>query len=175
MAKKRVEIIVIGAGLIGLCSALILGKLKFNVILIDKNIIESTKHLETDTRTIAISYGTKILLEKYNIWRKISKEAQPINIIKVLNRTISSKILFDTDHINNPMGFIVKNSVFKKVLINEINKIKNIKKLQGNKIIEIKHNENEVCVLTDKKLLLKAKLLIGADGKNSFINANSSL
>ena len=171
MAKKRVEIIVIGAGLIGLCSALILGKLKFNVILIDKNIIESTKHLETDTRTIAISYGTKILLEKYNIWRKISKEAQPINIIKVLNRTISSKILFDTDHINNPMGFIVKNSVFKKVLINEINKIKNIKKLQGNKIIEIKHNENEVCVLTDKKLLLKAKLLIGADGKNSFIKS----
>ena len=34
MAKKRVEIIIIGAGLIGLCSALILGKLKFNVILI---------------------------------------------------------------------------------------------------------------------------------------------
>ena len=125
MATKREEIIVVGAGLIGLCTAMILGRLKFNVFLIDKNNIYSSKYMNKDSRTIAVSYGTKVLLEKHGIWKSILSYVQPINIIKVLNRSPSSQILFDTKHKNNPMGYIVKNSIFKKVLISKIKKHKN--------------------------------------------------
>ena len=116
MAKKSADIAIIGGGLIGLCLAPILGKLRYNVILVDKQKITKENNIQKDLRTVAISFGTKLFLEKYGIWKSISRYAQPINKIHVLNRNLKSKILFDSIN-NNPMGYIIRHNVLKKKLI----------------------------------------------------------
>ena len=94
MAKKSTEITIIGGGLIGLCLAPILGKLKFKVILVDKQKITQKNTIKEDTRTVAISKGTKLFLEKHGIWRSISSCTQPIKKIRVLNRDSKSNITY---------------------------------------------------------------------------------
>ena len=96
MAKKCVDITIIGGGLIGLFLAPILAKLNFKVALVDKEKIVQKTNIENDSRTTSISLGTKLFLEKYGIWKKISRYAEPINQIEVLNRKSNSNIFFNS-------------------------------------------------------------------------------
>ncbi len=169
MAKRREDILIIGGGLIGLCLAPVLGKLNYKVSIIDQNLISSGAEINKDTRTIAISQGTKIFLEKYGLWKKISSKTEPIKIIKVLNRNDSSKINFDIDKTKKPMGYIIEHIFFKKKLLEIIKSYKNIKLIENVKIEDITTNDNYISVNLNKKTAIHAKLAIAADGKFGLI------
>ena len=166
MTKKRSDIVVVGGGLIGLCLALILGKLNFKVILIDKEDIIKKDNIEKDSRTVAVSLGTKLFLEEHKIWRNIGKYAQPIEKIRVLNRNSKSSILFNNDI---AMGHIVENKVIKKELVKKIISNKNIKFINAGFVKKTIIKNNLLSVFTNKNIEICSKLLIAADGKNSFL------
>ena len=161
MVKKCEDILIVGGGLIGLCLAPILANLNFKITLIDKGNITSKESIYKDKRTVAISYGTKLFFEKKNIWREISKYAEPIKTIKVINRKKYSNILFDNKKKNKPMGYIVKNSILKRILINKIKLKNNIKILENKKINQIEIKQNSILVsLKKNKNILNHKILI---------------
>jgi len=171
MVKKCEDILIVGGGLIGLCLAPILANLNFKITLIDKGNITSKESIYKDKRTVAISYGTKLFFEKKNIWREISKYAEPIKTIKVINRKKYSNILFDNKKKNKPMGYIVKNSILKRILINKIKLKNNIKILENKKINQIEIKQNSILVSLKKNKNILTKVLIAADGKNSYIKS----
>ena len=144
MAKKCEDITIIGGGLIGLFLAPILAKLNFKVALVDKEKIVQKTNIENDSRTTAISLGTKLFLEKYGIWKKISRYAEPINQIEVLNRESNSNIFFNNNISKSPMGFIVENKTIKKILIEKIKSTKNINIFDSTEIDNIVLNSNSI-------------------------------
>ena len=147
MAKKCEDITIIGGGLIGLFLAPILAKLNFKVALVDKEKMAQKTNIENDSRTIAISLGTKLFLEKYGIWKKISRYAEPINQIEVLNRESNSNIFFNNNNDSkSPMGFIVENKIIKKILIEKIKSTKNINIFDSTEIDNIVPNSNSILV-----------------------------
>ena len=171
MAKKCEDITIIGGGLIGLFLAPILAKLNFKVALVDKEKIAQKTNIENDSRTIAISLGTKLFLEKYGIWKKISRYAEPINQIEVLNRESNSNIFFNNNNDSkSPMGFIVENKIIKKILIEKIKSTKNINIFDSTEIDNIVPNSNSILVNSVNNII-ESKLVIAADGKNSFIKS----
>lgn len=171
MAKKCEDITIIGGGLIGLFLAPILAKLNFKVALVDKEKIAQKTNIENDSRTIAISLGTKLFLEKYGIWKKISRYAEPINQIEVLNRESNSNIFFNNNNDSkSPMGFIVENKIIKKILIEKIKSTKNINIFDSTEIDNIVLNSNSILVNSVNNII-ESKLVIAADGKNSFIKS----
>ncbi len=170
MAKKCEDITIIGGGLIGLFLAPILAKLNFKVALVDKEKIAQKTNIENDSRTIAISLGTKLFLEKYGIWKKISRYAEPINQIEVLNRESNSNIFFNNNISKSPMGFIVENKIIKKILIEKIKSTKNINIFDSTEINNIIPNSNSILVNSTNNII-ESKLVIAADGKNSFIKS----
>ena len=93
MKIKSSDVLILGGGLTGLCMASVLSNLDLQMVLIDQYKITSKHHAKKDLRTVAISYGTKLFLEKHGIWDDLKKDVQPIETIKVLNRNINSKIL----------------------------------------------------------------------------------
>tara|TARA_Y100000590_G_C15689725_1_gene1002986 strand:+ start:404 stop:1594 length:1191 start_codon:yes stop_codon:yes gene_type:complete len=170
MAKKCEDITIIGGGLIGLFLAPILAKLNFKVALVDKEKIVQKTNIENDSRTTAISLGTKLFLEKYGIWKKISRYAEPINQIEVLNRESNSNIFFNNNISKSPMGFIVENKTIKKILIEKIKSTKNINIFDSTEINNIIPNSNSILVNSVNNVI-ESKLVIAADGKNSFIKS----
>ena len=68
--KKNFEILICGAGMIGLTFALLMAKRKIHVCIIEKN---RTKTLfdQLDSRTTAISQGSHRIYREIGFWKKI--------------------------------------------------------------------------------------------------------
>ena len=83
------NITIIGGGLIGLACAYVFSNFGLSVVILEKN-PKSNSNKSTDTRTVAISEGTRQFLDLIDIWKKIKKFSQPIQSIKVIDRKKSN-------------------------------------------------------------------------------------
>ena len=94
--------------------------------------------------------------------------AEPIKNIKVIDRKNSNKLDFKNRVKNGNLGYIVKNSVIKSIILKSINLKKNIQLINLVKLTNIYQKKNLVLSESDN-LRINSKLLIAADGKNSFV------
>ena len=169
MKELECDILIVGAGLTGLMTAYTLASLKKNIILIDKFDFDKKKQNKIDIRTTAISEGSKDFFNKIKIWEPLSKFAEPIKKIHVVDRSDDRKILFHNDKFKKNLGYIIKNSEIKNVVLSRLKKIKNIKLMKNFLLKKIHHTDNFVSA-TFKDLSISASLLIAADGKKSSIS-----
>ena len=108
MSKNYHEIIICGAGMIGLTFALLMAEKKIKVCIIDKN-DRKLLFAQQDNRTTAISQGSYRILRKLGIWEKLKKEFQPINQIFVSDglgsHDINKEILNTKNKRKSPVFF----------------------------------------------------------------------
>ena len=170
MTEKTFDIIIIGGGLTGLLTAFTLSQKNLNIALIDKNDFTNQSSISADFRSTAISEGSKIFFEKIDIWKNIKSQAQNIKYIRVYDREISNKIDFVNSNKKSYLEYNNENKLIKKVLLNKNKLKKNIKIFSKNKLKSIQQLESIINCKTQKNTI-KSKLLIAADGKNSFIRS----
>ncbi len=168
MQNNNVDLVIVGGGLIGLCLSCFLDKLGLRIAIIDKNQITNKKVTAKDIRTTAISEGSKVILDSFGLWKKIKIKAQPIKNIIVIDRNKSNNINFTNPNNAGYLGYIVDNKFIKKILLNKILSNKNILFYEKTEIIDIKISNNFSIIKTNKNIIF-SKLLIAADGKDSFI------
>ena len=162
--KHKYDIIIVGAGFIGLTLSLMLSKSGLKVCLLEKK-----KKTLNDNRTTAISQGTKRIFEKLELWKYIKKNSQPIKKIVISESDNFDYIDFNSKSLDEGnLGFIVENFFFRKVLFNEVKKNKKVGLFLNTEVEGIRHDyqDDKVYVFT-KKLKFEGNLLIGADGRFS--------
>ncbi len=166
MDNHQHNIIIVGSGLVGMTLALMLSKLKHNVIILDKN--KKQKLLDVmDSRTSAISQGSSRILKEISLWNKIKKKAQPINEINVSEGTNTRELNFMSESLNEgPLGYIVDNTYLKKTFFEEVLKSGFIKFIGGVNIKHIKKGSESATIFSNKGNFT-APLIVGADGRNS--------
>ena len=168
MNNNNFDVVIVGGGLIGLCLSCFLDNLGISIAIIDKNPITNKQEVEKDIRTTAISEGSKAVLDSFGLWKKIVVKAQSIKKIKVIDRNQSNNIDFTNPNNSDCLGYIVENKFIKKILINNILLKKNISFYEKTEILDI-HISNDFSILKTNKGTISSKLLIAADGKNSFV------
>ncbi len=167
MKEIQSNINIVGGGLIGAATAYSLAKLGNSVVVLEqKTQFNHTKIL--DKRTTAISEGTKKFLEEINIWKEISKYAEPIKKIHIIDRNQSNKIFFDNQRRKSNLGYIVKNEFILDSLYKKLQKQKNVKIFNNTSIKDIFFEENKI-ITKQNNFCVKSNLLLATDGKNSFI------
>ena len=162
--KHKYDIIIVGAGFIGLTLSLMLSKSGLKVCLLEKK-----KKTLNDNRTTAISQGTKRIFEKLELWKYLKKNSQPIKKIVISESDNFDYIDFNSKSLDEGnLGFIVENFLFRKVLFNEVKKNKKVDLFLNTEVEGIRHDyqDDKVYVFT-KKLKFEGNLLIGADGRFS--------
>ena len=162
--KHKYDIIIVGAGFIGLTLSLMLSKSGLKVCLLEKK-----KKTLNDNRTTAISQGTKRIFEKLELWKYLKKNSQPIKKIVISESDNFDYIDFNSKSLDEGnLGFIVENFFFRKVLFNEVKKNKKVGLFINTEVEGIRHDyqDDKVYVFT-KKLKFEGNLLIGADGRFS--------
>ena len=131
MKELDTDVLIIGAGLVGLVAAHCMSLLKYSVVVIDKKKLKDTKILQKDIRTVAVSEGSKQFLDKLFLWSGIKQNAEPIKTIKVFDRSPSNKILFENFDKEKKLGYVIENfkfsKSFPKILIRKLNGVSIIK------------------------------------------------
>ena len=168
MNQKKFDVLVVGAGLSGLLTAYSLSTKGLKIAIIDKGDFCNERNMGFDFRTTAISEGSKLFFDKIGFWKKISKYSEPIKKIKVIDRDITNQIEFQNPEIKSFLGYIIKNYYIKKILIKELKKIKNVFLYPLTNLSSIENLEDYVLSKTNSQII-KSKILVAADGKNSFV------
>ena len=179
------DIAIVGAGIAGSALACALKKTDLSVVIIEGGKFpESTPDCENtlhgfDPRVSALTLASKSFLEKIGAWESIASiRTEAFANMYVWDGEGTGKISFRASEISQPfLGYIVENGVITSSLIDILRMSSNIKMLDGVKVMAINslpadsqhlHSlslQNEA----GKKFEIKTKLIVGADGANSFI------
>ena len=168
MKEFNTDVLIVGSGLVGLVAAHCLSSLNYKVMLVDKKNFINSKKSFNDTRTVAVSEGSKIFLESLSLWSFLDSYAEPITNINVYDRSSSNKIFFNNPLKNKKLGYVIENNKFSKVLISQLKKFKNTKVHYGFNLIDIKLTDRNSRAFSNNTII-NAKIIIAADGKNSQI------
>ena len=174
--ELKFNIAIVGSGLTGSITSLALAKAGYKVALIDPQSFENFKENNYDTRTTALSKKSKLFFEHLNLWKPIKPFTCTIKNIMVNDGTPKKNIYFNKTQgkTNKPLGFMIRNKDLFAILIDTINKNKNINKFD-NKVMTFFRDQGNVTIKLNDKKKIKAQLLIAADGKNSSIREKSGI
>ena len=168
MKEFNTDVLIVGSGLVGLVAAHCLSSLNYKVTLVDKKNFTNSQNFFNDTRTVAVSEGSKIFLDSLSLWVFLDSYAEPIKNINVYDRSSSNKILFNNQIKNKKLGYVIKNKKFSKILINQLKKFKNTQVHHGFNLIDIESSDRNIRAFSNNTII-NAKIIIAADGKNSQI------
>ncbi len=168
MKEFNTDVLIVGSGLVGLVAAHSLSSLNYKVTLVDKKNLINSQNSLTDTRTVAVSEGSKFFLESLSLWSYLEGYAEPIKNINVYDRSSRNKILFSNQIKNKKLGYIIENKKFSKILINQLKKFKNTKLQYGFNLVNAELNDKNTRAFSNNSII-NSKIIIAADGKNSQI------
>jgi len=174
---RNYDIIIVGAGIIGLTIAKLFGSTSLRVALMDKNELSSNVALgkggdqNFDPRVSALSIASKNILKDLNAWQSISHD----RLCNYLNMQVwdadgTGQINFSAKELGQQeLGVIVENSLLLRALTKTLAEEGNIDYLFPHSITELEETENSVKLKTTDGIQIAAKLVIAADGSNSKI------
>ena len=110
MKEFNTDVLIVGSGLVGLVAAHCLSSLNYKVTLVDKRKFINSKKSFKDTRTVAVSEGSKIFLENLSLWGFLENYAEPIKNKEKLIRNIPRKI-FNNNNLKLPYLNITNNII----------------------------------------------------------------
>ena len=162
------SVLIIGAGLVGSTFAGALSHAEIDSVSIDIQQPNKNKSIKFDGRASAIAQGSKMVFDTIGLWDNLEKFAAPILGIRVSEGSSSSYLHFDHKEVGEePFGFMLENR-FLRLSQNTIYKKNTYAKLIApSKIIELKYDKDHIEVQLADGLVVRARLLVGADGRES--------
>lgn len=162
------DIIIIGAGPVGLTTAIALAQSGFKIALVEKAPLSSIEKPQNDGRGYALSYGTIMIFKALGLWHFLENIASPIKSIHVQENKTPFYLNFEAEHINNDaMGYLVESHTLRETLWQGLIQQKNnITLITDAEILNFNQDARFVSLQLEDKTLT-APLLIAADGRHS--------
>ena len=165
------DIIIIGSGMAGLSLAALLGKNDFRVTVIDRETPENMASEAFDSRTIALSAGSRAVLEPLDIWQEMQPYATAIETIDVQEGHAPCVLNFDARAVNSDaFGWIFPNSVVRRTLY-EAALRNGVRFITPDALKDIEVTPHQVSARLQSGRTVSAQLLVGADGRFSRVRA----
>lgn len=168
----RVDVVIVGAGMVGLTIANLLIKQGKSIAIIDRSEppdFDSKQHF--DARVTAVSPGSKAIFEHINAWMLMQdKRITPFNSMYVWDEASDANIKFNASDLSQSnLGYIVENVVIQSSLYEVLQKQTNIHWQIPTVVSDVITHGQYIEITLDNKQVLKAKLLLGADGHRSCV------
>lgn len=174
--NKPYDVIVLGGGLTGLTQSILLAQNGLKVLCLDKKDPKAEKNSPFYQRTTAISYASSQLLKATDVWKDIQKHACPIQTIDVKDGASSSLLTLHHDaEKSDAFGWVVQNGLLIETLTKALKKQKNATYITHFEVQNIDQNDDEVIITDTKDKTYNAQLLIGADGRQSYVRTHLNI
>lgn len=172
MAETRTDVLIAGGGLVGLPLALALAQGGLNVTIAEPVSPETMTAERFDGRVSAIAFANMRMYEALGLRAVLEPDAQAIDDILIsdakLGRSASPLSLhFDHHEIGEKLGYILENRHIRSALIAAVAAEPRITYLSGLAVTGVEVGKSFAVARLSDRSSVEAKLVVGADGRNS--------
>lgn len=168
MALLRTQVVIVGAGMVGLSLAVALANRGRDVVVVERQVAKKTLPEPGQLRVSAMSSGSKQWLDELGVWSLIPQDRiGAYRKMHVWDRDNGADIHFDADQAGlGELGHIVENAVIESCLWQRAEAL-------GVKVIDKveheapEHSEQDVTLSLSNGDIVLAQLLVAADGARS--------
>ena len=177
----KTDILIVGGGLNGPALALALASGGVSVTVIDSRPAPARAALGFDGRAYALAIASKRLLTVLGVWSRVADRSQPILQIKTSDGRAGSGpspffLTFDAAEIEEgPMGFMLEDRHLYAAFLAALAENPRITLLSGETVVAQTTTATEAEVTLASGKTLRARLLIGCDGRSSGTAARAGI
>ena len=189
MIKKRVDVAIVGAGLIGSALALWLSKYTdLSITLIERNAAMS-EPVEPNQRVVALGHLAVCFLRDINAFDLLkSKQSHPYRLMRVWDENSNGELEFDSNSLEqNQLGYMVDslacNYVLQQLLVKPTNsyaaKAKSVDCYFGATLTSLRRESGRGYLSVEDQngdaLEVSAQLIVAADGGRSWVRQQAAI
>lgn len=176
MANKLVgtdiicDVVVVGAGLVGLAAVIALAEQGKQVVLIDANHNEADQKVGWDTRIYAITPANETWLQNLGVWPFVEQErVNGVEEMSLWGEASETPLILAAEDANLiKLASIVENKNLLQALWQKIEKL-DVQVMIGSPSSDVDYIDDAVVLILDNGKKISAALLVAADGANSFV------
>lgn len=170
MAQINADIIVVGAGSVGLTAAIVFAKQGKKVVLVDEKKPLLKTQSAWDTRVYALTPATKSWLKTINVWQGLDlSRVNPVQAMHLWDDAGIKPLVLSGHDVNMlEIALIVENQNLNVALWQQIEAL-GVNVITDTKCESIKNAPQHIQLGLSKGVEIIAKLLIAADGANSWV------
>ena len=163
------DVVIVGAGPVGLSFAKALSNTSLNIAIIDRQTSASLASPSEDGREIALTHLSKKILTRFGIWQEIDQnEISLIKEAKVINGASPYSLHFNYQDTNeNTLGHLIPNRLIRAAAYKVAKENKDIKIVTNVGVDSFNIDINRVEVKLSNKEVIHSSLMIAADGRLS--------
>ena len=173
------EVIIVGGGMVGLSLALMLAKAKIAVKLLEaiqypnyEDADLAPYHSSFDARNSALSRRSVQIYQELGLWDVLQQHATPILQVHITEQGSFGKarLLAEHEKVEN-FGQVIENAWLGRVLLTQVRQQPLIELIDGVQVTALTQDQDYAYIEAlrgQQPLSLQAKLLIAADGRDSF-------
>lgn len=166
------DVIIVGAGFVGLTLAYAYASQEKRVALIEAKSFTEKKQ-STDSRALALSFKSKQILEHLNIWPHLT--ATPITQVNVSEQGAFGKLYLTAKELrHDALGYVIRAQLLGETLLNLCEGQKNIHWFIPETLEEITQDNQSITAHLKNKSAIRADLLIIAEGMQSLTRAQQA-
>ncbi|WP_256383644.1 FAD-dependent 2-octaprenylphenol hydroxylase [Photobacterium toruni] len=168
---QNVDVAIIGGGMVGLTLAAALADTELRVAVIEGQLPDPELAALPDVRVSALSRASECILRNVGAWEGIcDRRMSPYSKMEVWEQDSFAHIDFDAERLAQPnLGHIVENRVIQLALLDQVNQQSNVILMAPDRCQNIAFGETEAWITLASGKNLTAKLVVGADGANSWL------
>ncbi len=168
---KTCDVLIIGGGLAGASLACALEASGLSIEIIEAHPLNTDSQPCYDDRTVALSYGSRVIFEAMGLWEAMADKIEAIKTIHISDRGHLgvTRLRHDEEGVE-ALGYVAENRVLGEVLYQRLADNKNVSMHCPAQVLNLQQSEESVSVCYQQdgeEHALTAGLLIVADGVNS--------
>lgn len=170
------DIAIVGAGLVGASLACALKNQELKIALIDKNPLSIQSQDNFDSRALALSLPSIECLKMLDVWPKISNNASVIQTVHVSKKDhFGVSKIHASEHQIPALGYVVNADALNIALNQTVETLPNVTLFRPDEILDLEKNEQGWTIKLSNKKKLNTKLLVAADGAESYLRKNQGI
>ena len=174
MKALEADIVVVGAGLVGLAAAIAFTKQGKNVVLVDASKPEIKLKKAWDERVYALTPATVAWLKALDVWADVDKSrVNDINAMHIWDAE-AALILADSDANLPKLGVIIENQNLQHALWQQI-KTLGVTLVTDAKCVSLHNTAYDTQLGLQGDITIAAKLIVAADGVNSWLRQQAGI
>uniref|UniRef100_UPI0035CB5A76 5-demethoxyubiquinol-8 5-hydroxylase UbiM n=1 Tax=uncultured Sphingomonas sp. TaxID=158754 RepID=UPI0035CB5A76 len=167
----RADVLIVGAGPVGLAFARALGGSGLSIALIERQSEATLRDPADDGREIALTHRSIRSLRQLGAWSRIPPaEVSPLRGARVLNEGAQRGLRFDAGYSHRDLGVLVPNHAIRRALFDSVAGQPDVTFVTG-ALASVETGTSEIAVVLQDGRRIAGRLLVAADSRLSAARA----